>query len=231
VPAAPRLGGALRAAAVDFYFNSWRLVPANLAWAAALLAVVALAALAWPPFALLLPLVAVPGAGLYRMAALAVRDEPMRLSDFVAGARRFAVPALAVGSAASGAGLVLTVNLVAGVRAGGPWGLGLAALALDGLVLLTMLLAALWPLLVDPMREGMSLRSLLGQALRLVAARFPAMLALTTTTAALLVISIILLVTVVTVGGAYLALFTTRYVLPAADRLGPDAAPDRPLSR
>lgn len=219
MPAAPRLRGALRAAATDLYFNSWRLVPANLAWGLGLVAVVALAVFVWLPFVLLAPLVAIPGVGLYRMAALAVRDEPVRLSDFATGARRFAVPATAIGAAAAGTALVLVVNLVTGLRAGGLPGLALTALALDGLVALAMLLTVLWPLLVDPVRKDTPLRLLLGLAVRLVAARLRAMLALTATAALLLAISIVLLVTVVTVGGAYVALFTTRYVLPAADRL------------
>ena len=219
MPAAPRLRGALRAAAVDFYFNSWRLVPANLAWAAVLVAVLILAVLAWLPFALLLPLVAVPGVGLSRMAALVVRDEPVRLTDFVTGARRFAAPALAIGATATGAGLVLGVNLAAGLRSGGLWGLALAALALDGLVVLALLSTALWPLVADPVREGASLPSLLMLAARLVAAKLTPMLVLTTVACLLLALSIVLLVTAVTVGGAYLVLFTARFTLPAADRL------------
>ena len=69
-PAAPRLGGALRGAAIDFYFNSWRLVPANLAWSAGLVAILALAATVSLLALLLVPLLALPTVGIYRLAAL-----------------------------------------------------------------------------------------------------------------------------------------------------------------
>src|SRR5665811_1261398 len=62
-PAAPRLGGALRGAAIDFYFNSWRLVPANLAWSAGLVAILALAATVSLLALLLVPLLALPTVG------------------------------------------------------------------------------------------------------------------------------------------------------------------------
>ena len=58
----------MRAAAIDFYFNSWRLVPANLVWSVLLLAVL-FAALVWLPLLLLLVVLALPTAGMFRIAA------------------------------------------------------------------------------------------------------------------------------------------------------------------
>ena len=65
-------------AAVDFYFNSWRLVPANILWGVLFLLVVA-AALAWLPLILLLAVLALPVAGMFRMAALATRGAAVKV--------------------------------------------------------------------------------------------------------------------------------------------------------
>ena len=61
---APRLGRALRSAATDFYFNSWRLVPANLVWTAILVGVLALAAGVSALALFLVPLRVLPTGGI-----------------------------------------------------------------------------------------------------------------------------------------------------------------------
>ena len=71
-PVAPSLGGAIRAAAIDFYSNSWRLVPANLVWAAVLLAVLVVGGASIVGLALA-PLLAIPTGGLFAVAARLAR--------------------------------------------------------------------------------------------------------------------------------------------------------------
>ena len=74
--ATTRLGGAIRASFSDYYFNSMRLVPANVVWGAGLVGIV-LVALVWPLGGLLLlPLLALPTAGIFRLAARIVRVAP-----------------------------------------------------------------------------------------------------------------------------------------------------------
>jgi hypothetical protein len=65
----PRLGTVVRAAVSDYYFNSMRLVPANLVWGFAL-ALIVLIGMVSPLLSLtLLPLLALPTAGVFRIAA------------------------------------------------------------------------------------------------------------------------------------------------------------------
>ena len=72
----PGLGTVVRAALSDYYFNSMRLVAANLVWGLAL-ALIVLVGLASPLLSLaLLPLLALPTAGVFRLAARIVRAEP-----------------------------------------------------------------------------------------------------------------------------------------------------------
>lgn len=89
--AAPSLRGALRASFADFYFNSVRLVAANLLWGLGLI-LLYVVALIWPIGAIVLaPLLALPTVGIFRMAALIVRGEPVSFRDGLAAWRRKSV--------------------------------------------------------------------------------------------------------------------------------------------
>ena len=112
---------ALRQSLRDFYFNSWRLAPANLVWGVVLvLGIVA------GPFSILgigfFVLLALPTVGLYRMAALIARGEAVAFSDFVAATRRYGVAALGVAAAAAIFGVVLITNIFVGLAASNPVG-------------------------------------------------------------------------------------------------------------
>lgn len=209
---------AARQALVDFYFNSWRLAPANLAWGALLLAVI-LAGGIWLPALALVALLAVPVVGLHRMAALIARGEAVAFSDFPRGMRQFLRPALATGAAATVLLAIFTTNVLVGLEIGGVIGWTMSALALYGDIGLAMGLVIWWPILVDPQREHLSV----GQRLRLaglVALSRPGRLfGLTVLIGAVLVVSTILLAAIVLFGVAYTSLLASRYVLPVADRL------------
>jgi hypothetical protein len=212
------LAGALRQALTDFYFNSWRLAPANLVWGVGLIALL----VAGPVSvigALILVLLAIPLAGLHRMAALLARDEPASFSDFVAGMRRFGAPALGMGALATVLAVVFTTNVFVGLEIGGPAGWFLSALALYGDVTLAMLLVASWPLLVDPRRETLSVRRRLTLAGVVVIGRPGRLLVLTALIGLILAVSTVLIAALVTVSVAYVSLVATRYVLPLADQL------------
>jgi hypothetical protein len=212
------IAGALRQGLTDFYFNSWRLAPANLVWGLGFVAML----LAGPLTALgvvLLVLLAIPTAGLHRMAALIARDEPVALSDFVDGMRRYAVPALVVGAGAAILATVFTTNVIVGFGAGGPLGWFLSAMALWGEVALAMLLVAFWPILADPRREDLSLRRRLGLAGLAVIGRPAHLFAFTLVVAAILLVSAVLFAALVLVSVAYVSLISARYVLPMVDTL------------
>lgn len=217
-PTPPGLGTALRAAASDLYFNSWRLAPANLVWGVGFVVVVLLG-LAFPPALALVAVLAVPLVGIHRMAALIARGEPASFSDFVDGMRRFAGAALAMGACATVLAVVLTTNVLFGLASGNPIGWVISGLALYGLIGLAMLLVAFWPILVDPRREEQPVRRRLWLAAVVVIGRPGRLLVLTTVIVVLLAVSTVILAALLIVTVAYVALVAARYVLPLSDVL------------
>lgn len=212
------LRGALRQAFTDFYFNSWRLAPANLVWGL-LFGAFVIAGPLTVLGAVLLVLLAIPLAGLHRMAALLARDEPATFSDFVGGMRRYAATALTVGVGALLLAGVFTTNVIVGLQAGGPFGWFMSAMALWGDVALGLWLVAFWPILVDPRREGLGLRRRLALAGLVVIGRPVRMFLLTAVVAAILAVSVVLFAAILLVSVAYVSLVASRYVLPLVDEL------------
>jgi hypothetical protein len=212
------LGGALRTSLRDFYFNSWRLAPANLIWGAMLVA-----ALIASPTSLvglvLIVLLAVPTAGIYRMAALIARGEPAAFSDFVDGMRRLGPAGAMLGIGAAALAYVFTTNVFVGLGANNPVGWLTTGLALWGLVGLAMLLTAVWPLLADPHRDAVGLRGRVTLAGLVVIGRPLRVLALTVVVLFALAVSTLLFALLAMVSVAYLALVACRYVLPLADEI------------
>ena len=208
----------MRAALVDFYFNSWRLVPANVVWGAVLLLAVFLT-YTWPLGALLtLVLLALPTAGVYRLATLIVRDQPAAFGDALEAWRRYLRPALLTGITLSAITVVLATNVVLGFGSGEPLGWGLATLAAWGLLATWIVAVPFWPLLLDPLRQEVPLLArvrLAGILVVLSPFRFGLLLLLVT---ALVVASVILFAALITVSIAFVALLSARYTLPAADR-------------
>jgi hypothetical protein len=212
------LAAALRSSISDIYFNSWRLAPANLAWS--LVLVMALLAGPWTIVGLMLAVIlAVPTAGVYRMAALIARGEPAMLFDFLDGMRRYWPAALATGTAAAALAIVFVTNIGVGLGAAGPLGWFISAMALWGIVGLAMFLVAFWPVLVDPRREGTPLRYRAGLAGLAVIGRPVRLVVLTALVTLLLVLSTVLFVVLILVGVVYVALLTSRVVLPMVDEL------------
>lgn len=218
VPAAPRLGRALREAATDFYFNSWRLVPANAVWGVGLVLVIVLGWTRPPLLLVMAPLLAFPTVGIFRLAVLIVRGESVAFSDALAAWRAYFGPTLLAGVAFTGLSIVFLANLTLGATSRSPLGWALATFAAWGLVTLWTGALVFWPLLVDPRRPELSLRQRLRLTSLMVFA-FPIRLALLAfAVAVVLVISTFLFAALLTISIAYCALLASRYVLPAADR-------------
>jgi hypothetical protein len=219
LPEAPRILGSLRSALVDFFYNSWRLVPANLIWAAVGLGVLA-AFVVWPIGGLLaLALLALPTAGVFRLAALIVRDRPVSFSDGLSAWRAYFGPAVVGGVALTLLSSLLLFNVSLGFDARDPLGWAFGTAAVWGLLVIWTLAIVFWPLLVDPQREREPVRSRLRLAGLLVLVfpfRFGLLLLLMVV---LFVASSIFLAALVTISIAFMALVLARYVLPAADRL------------
>ena len=218
IPAAPSLAGAMKAAGVDFYYNSWRLVPANAVWGAMLILIV-FASAAWLPLIVLVVLLALPTAGLYRMAALIARDEPTSFADFASAIRRWAAPALAVGAMAVLLGAVFTTNVVVGLETDNVVGWLFSAFALYADIALAIYLVAAWPILVDPVRKSDPLRQRLRLAALVGLAHPGRLFVLVVIIGIILIASTVLFAALLTISIAFVALVSARYILPAVDRL------------
>ena len=223
-PPPPRLGTVLRAALVDFFGNSWRLVAANLAWGFGLLAIFTASSIT--PLAIVsAPLLAVPTAGVFRIAALVVRGEPVGVVDGFRAWRELGWRALVVGTALLLAGLVFATNLVTGLQSGGILGWSLATFAGWGLVATGLVAVVAWPLLADPWRREIGLRAVVRLSLLLPLAFPLRFLALLMVVVIVLLISTVALVAVLSVSLGFAALVCCRYALAAADRFSPPAKP------
>jgi uncharacterized membrane protein YesL len=212
------IGSALRGSLRDFYFNSWRLAPANLLWGIVLLLALVAGPLTLPGIALLV-LLAVPTAGLYRMGALIAREEPADFSDFVAGMRTYGPAGVLVGAGAAVLAFVFTTNVVVGVQADNPVGWVISALALWGDVGLLMFLTVFWPVLADPRREGLGLRRRLALTGVAVIGRPLRIAALLIVVTFILAVSTVLVAALLLVSVAYVAIVSSRVVLPLVDEV------------
>jgi hypothetical protein len=214
------VGSAIRAAATDFYYQSIRLVPANVAWGIGFLALLACAVWVSPTVALgAAPLLALPLVAVTGLAAQTVRGKDVVLSDAIAVIRAHAVPALLAGLTFEVAAVVFATNAAAGVTAGGPAGWAFATLAAWGLVGTWVYGVAFWPLLVDPARAAMPLADRARLA-GLVVLESPMRFAgLAAALAVIIVVSALAVVVLLSMSVAFAALVAARVVLPAADRL------------
>jgi len=164
-------------------------------------------------------LLALPTAGIFRLAALIARGQPVALSDAIRAWRTFFAPALATGAVVGGAAVVLVFNIVAGFLSAELIGWAFATLALWGFAALIAVALAFWPLLVDPVRQSEPIRARI-QLASAVALSSPARFAgLILVVSIITVISAILFAALLSVTVAYVAVVMSRYVLPAADRL------------
>lgn len=214
------LGSALRAAAVDFYYQSIRLVPANVVWGAALIALLAVAIGSGPLASLVaIPFLAIPFVGVARLAALTVRGRDVVLSDLWRAYRQFAVMALVLGAALTVASVLLASNIVIGATQGGFIGWAFATLAASGLLGIWVLSFPLWLLLVDPDRSEQSARARLRLAVLLVLAAPGRTAFLGLVLAIILAVSTVAFAALLTISVAFACLVAARYLLPLADRL------------
>ena len=217
-PATLSLGGSARAALSDLYFHSWRLVPANVVWSVVTIAI--LVALVVSPLAVVLvPVLALPTAGIFRMTARIARGEAVSFWDAIAAWRTETMAELALGAGLFGAAAVFGVNVASGIVLGSMVGWAFATLAFWGLVATGLMAWVAWPLLADPRRAAWPARRRLQLAGLLVLAHPVRLAVLGIALAVFLAASLVALVALITISVVVAALIATRVVLPAADRL------------
>jgi hypothetical protein len=218
LPVAPSLRGAIGAAAGDGYYHSWRLVPANLVWSVAAIAIGVLV-LAAPPAIVLLPILALPTAGLFRITTRIARGQAVSFWDGIDAWRTDVLATLAVGAGFVVTLIVLGFNLVSGLTSESPVGWGLATLAAWGLLIAWLYAWTLWPILVDPARAARPAADRARLAAMLVLAHPIRIGSLGLVLALFLIVSTVAVVALATVSVAFSALVASRFILPAADRL------------
>jgi uncharacterized membrane protein YesL len=177
--------------------------------------------LAW----VLAPLLAIPTAGIYRLAALVVRDDPVSVWDAFTAWRQWGGRALLFGTMILALVLMFVTNLVIGLEARGVLGWSLATFAGWGLAGTVIFTLVVWPLLVDPWRSHLRVREVLRLGALLALAhplRFGALAVLLLGIVALSTLGVVL---VLTLAVALVALVDCRYVLPAADRFATRLSP------
>jgi hypothetical protein len=214
------LPGAMRRAAVDFYYESIRLVPANVVWGVVLVAL-GWAAIGFGTWAAILgaPLLGPPLAGVYRLAGLVTRRRHVVLSDAFTAARELFVPSVLV-AAGVGWGLgLLAANVAIGLNSSSVIGWGFATLAGWAAVALVIYAVVAWPLLADPGRAAEPARDRLRLAGYVVLAAPFRIFGLAIIAVVLGVVSTIAFAALVTISVAYIALLSCRIVLPDADRV------------
>ena len=217
LPPPPRVRGVLRQAVGDLYYNSWRFLGANFLLGA-LLIVIVLASVGSAWALVLLPLAAVPAAGMLRMATVLVRDGHSDFGDVMDVIRRPGM-ALAVGTAQAVLALVLVVDMRLGAAIGSFVGLLLTVSALYGLVIGWAYASVAWPLLVDPERDDEPIAGRLKLAGLVLVAHpirvggFLLLVGIVLATAAIAIAPF------VTFAVALAWLVIARYVLPVADRI------------
>jgi uncharacterized membrane protein YesL len=123
------------------------------------------------------------------------------------------------GAAATILAVTFSSNVLLGLQLDNPFGWFLTATAAYADVALAMVLVAFWPLLVDPQREGRSLRRLVVLAGIVCLARPGRMFLLTVLIGLILVAATAILPAIALVGVSFVSLVATRYVLPLADHL------------
>lgn len=218
VPPAPRLGRAIRQAGLDLYYNSVRLVPANLLWGLSLLVilyVVSRGLILAPLLVLMVPLTM----ALMGMATTLVRRPRLFWSDAIDAMRGRFWPLLGIGIAQLLLSAIAATDTLIGLQLEGFVGPIVVIGGLYTLAAIWLLAVTTWPLLLDPVRAGDGVRRTLRLGLLLAVAHPIRLGVLALLLAAFLVASTVLAAALVTISGALTMLAAAHYVLPAADRL------------
>ena len=227
VAAPPRLRRAARTAAVDFYYNAWPFLGANVAFGLVLLGAFYGSVLIGPWLLLLVAASVVPAAGTMRMATRLRRDGHTDLGDF-AEVMRGRGRILLLGVAQLAIGLVLAID-VAIALAWGSWvGTILLVGAVYGIALLWALAVVAWPILLDPARDALSIRTRLRLAFLVVLLEPRRVAGLAVVGGLVLLASTLLIAPVLTFSVSFVWLLAAGYALPLSDAVEARLEPTEP---
>ena len=216
LPPPPGIARSFASGVADFVNNAWRFLVANLA-VGVLLLIMALYVGRFPiAYLLAIPMI-LPIAGLMRMAVVEVRSGNARFSDFVSPMRRpWAI--LGLGSVQLVIMLVMWIDVVVGLGSGQMLPAILAVGAVYLLLAIWSYAIVTWPLLLDPLRDGESLRSRLSLGVQILLVHPMRILAFAIVSAVLLALATAAIGIVVSFGLAMIWLAIANFSLALADR-------------
>ena len=216
-PSLPSVRRAAREAVVDFFYNGWAFLGANVAVGMVLLAAFYGALYVSPWLLLLAGAVVVPVAGTMRMATRLRRDGHTDLGDF--GEVRGHGRVLLVGLAELAILVVLAVDVAIGLASGSWFGVVLLAGAAYGFAAIWALSVSAWPVLLDPVRDGAPIRSRLRLATLVLFVHPWRVGGIALVSAIVVVVSTVLVAPILTIAVSFICLLGARAVLPLSDEV------------
>jgi len=218
VPPQAGVIASIRNAARGLYLNSFRLVPANLAWGVTLILVLYL--VRFSPLAALLWLLMIPlSAGLGRMTARLVRDDRATFADWRQGFTREPGRILGIGFVQLALMAVGVLDITVGSQLPPPLGPFLAVASFYLLLATWVVAFVVWPVVLDPLRADEPILSRVRLGIRTFFARPVAIGLLALLGLVLLFLGVLLPAALVTFVVALVWLVSATIVLPTADRL------------
>lgn len=213
----PEVWRGLRASIAAFVEDIGRYALANAAWVLLLAATLTLSR--QQPAGMLLAIAAVPlTGGIGRMTARSVRGEHPRWTDFRVGLTHRCPTTWALGTATIAVLMLAGLNVVLAGASSGPWLVLSAVLSVHMGVATLAVIAATWPLLMDPTHDTQSSRTVIRQAL-VVLAVCPRSIATVLLVEALLVAVHITVLATAFVLPSVMLMVPGFIVLPRSDRI------------
>jgi uncharacterized membrane protein YesL len=225
--APPRLRRALRRAAVDFYYNAWPFLGANVALGLVLLAAFYGSVLIGPWLLLLVAVAVIPAAGTMRMATRLQRVGHTDLGDFAEvfhGRGRI----LLLGVAQLAIGVVLAIDIAVALAWGSWIGTILLVGAAYGIAVLWAVAVVAWPILLDPARDALPVRARLRLAFIVLLLEPRRVAGLAIAAGLVLAVSTVLIAPILTFSVAFVWLLLAGYALPLADGVEARLEPTEP---
>ena len=204
------------AGVAGFVTNAWRFLVANVVFGALLLAMALLAGRYPIAYLLAIPII-LPVAGMMRMAAAQVRTGRASLRDFADPMRR-PWTILGLGTIQLVVAVVMWIDVVVGLGSGQLLPAILAVGALYLLLAVWSYALIAWPLLLDPLRDGVPLRARLALGVQILLAHPMRILAFAVLSGALLALATAAIQIVAVFGLALIWLSIANFTLPLADR-------------
>jgi hypothetical protein len=219
VAASPGVWRGVRASATAFVEDIGRYALANTVYVLLLAATLTLSR--QQPAGMLLAIAAVPlTGGIGRMTTRSVRGEHPRWSDFRVGLTHRCPTTWGLGAATIGVLILAALNVVVASARGGAWLVLSAVLSVHIGVAALAVVAATWPLLMDPNHDNQSSRTVIREALVVLALSARSIATVLLVEAVLVAVHITVLATAFVLPSV-MVMVPGFIVLPRSDQIAP----------